>query len=175
MIINYLLNLLSKFLYKESDYINIDIVIPKEIFFRTQLICNYISVEENCNFDLTTFIYLLYLDFVKNSIINYNPQKVFERLTHNYIDKKSLIITNGYENYELKNSISTYTYNICFDKFEASKGQLILDELYELFHTKIPFCRLLEALWISFIYEYKTGDNKKTFNYLRKILKENIT
>ncbi|WP_279285241.1 hypothetical protein [Clostridium chromiireducens] len=43
MWINSLFNIFSEFLHKAPDYIDIDISIPKEIYLRTQLICDYIS------------------------------------------------------------------------------------------------------------------------------------
>ena len=159
---------------KKSDYIYFKILIPKETVFRTQLICEYICEEENCNFDINTFLYLLYCDFIHKSIENYNPEKTLKLLTTNYVDDKSFIITNGYDSVELKNNLSFNKFTIQFDKNEALKGQLILNELSELFHINIPFNTLLSQLWISFIYNYKTGNNKKAFTHIKRILKENI-
>ncbi|UYZ38984.1 hypothetical protein OD350_29290 (plasmid) [Clostridium beijerinckii] len=175
MFFNNIFNMLSKYLHKDSDYITVTIILPKEVILRTQLICNYISEEEDCYFDLNSFLLLLYLDFIKDCIEKYDPKKVLQRLTYNYLDKKPLIITNGYEKYQLNSTSSYYEYNINFEKTEASKGELILDELHELFHCHISFNTLIEQLWVSFIYRYKTGENKKAFAYLRRILKENIT
>lgn len=168
-----LFNALSGFLHKEPDYIDIDISIPREIYLRTQLICDYISEEEDVDFDLNSFIFLLFYDFIKECIEHYNPKKVFTKLTFNYIDKQTLVITNGYEKYEVDNGINFYNLNISFDKNEVEKGELILEELSELFHSKISFSTLIEQLWISFIYEYKTGDNKKAFTYLKRIIHAN--
>ena len=117
---------------------------------------------------------LLYLDFVRESIEHYNPQKVLKQLTFDYINNKSLLISNGSDIYKVNNNISYSNYSIEFDIEEAEKGQLILNELFELFHIKIHFNKLIEQIWISFIYKYKTGDNKKAFSYLRNILKANL-
>lgn len=175
MLFTNVFNSLSKYLENKSPYINITVRIPKDIMIRTKLICDYISHEEDCNFDLNIYIYLLYLDFIKDCIENYNPKKILDRLAHDYINQKSLIITNGYEKYQINtNTISFYKYSLRFDKDDAAKGILILDELFELFHFNISFDKLIEQLWISFIYNYKTGDNKKAFSYLRRILRENL-
>lgn len=159
---------------KQNDYIKVNILIPKETVFRTQLICEYICEEEECDFDLNTFIYLLYCDFIKQSVEHYNPEKTLKKLTTDYINNKTLIITNGYDNIKLNSNISFNKYTVEFDKEEALKGQLILNELHELFHVNITFNSLLSQLWISFIYDYKTGDNKKAFTSLKKMLQENI-
>lgn len=174
MFVNSIIECISNFIQKSNHYINIDICIPKDIVLRTKLICNYISDKEDCDFDLNTFIMLLYLDFVRESIEHYNPQKVLKQLTFDYVNNKSLLISNGSDSYQVNNNISYSSYSIEFDIEEAEKGQLILNELFELFHVRIPFNKLIEQLWISFIYKYKTGDNKKAFNYLRNILKTNI-
>lgn len=173
MWINSLFNIFSEFLHKAPDYIDIDISIPKEIYLRTQLICDYISDEEDVDFDLNSFIFLLFYDFIKDCIEHYNPKKVFEKLTFNYINKQTLVITNGYEEIEINNGINFYKLRISFDKYDVDKGELILEELSELFHSKISFNQLIEQLWVSFIYEYKTGDNKKAFAYLKRIVKAN--
>lgn len=174
MFINSILVCISNLLRKSDSYININIAIPKETVLRTQLMCKYISEEENCDFDLNTFIMLLYLDFVRESIEHYNPQKVLKQLTFDYVNNKSLLISNGSDSYQVNNNISYSNYSIEFDIEEAEKGQLILNELFELFHIKISFNKLIEQIWISFIYKYKTGDNKKAFSYLRNILKANL-
>ncbi|WP_315069182.1 hypothetical protein [uncultured Clostridium sp.] len=175
MLIKRLFNSVLEYLEEKSNYIQVNISIPKDIFLRTELICKYISKSENCSFDISTFIILLYLDFIKDCIENYNPKKLLDRLRHEYVKDRSIIISNGYENYQVEdNTISYYNLSIIFDKEEAAKGNLILDEIFELFHTKFSFNTLIEKLWIGFIQTYKYGDNRKAFNHIRDILKDNI-
>lgn len=159
---------------KNGNYVYLNVYIPSETVLRTNLICNYISEEENCDFDIQSLIYLLYADFIKNAVEHYNPKKVFEKLTKNYINEQKLIITNGYEKVIINSKISYYKIEIEFDKEEATNGQLILNEIEELFHKRISFNSLISQLWISFIYDYKTGNNTQAFNYIRKALKEHI-
>lgn len=175
MVLYKLYKIFQNYLESKSSNIIVTIHLPQNIVYRTELICHYISEEEKCDFDLNTFLLLLYYDFVKECIETYNPKKILQKLTHKYFNDKSLIISNGYENYQLSGmtkSLCTITIN--FDKQESSKGELILKELEELFHTKILFSTLLEQIWMNFIENYKTGDNKKAFNYLRTILKNSL-
>ena len=171
---NNLLAYIGQLFNQNDKYVYLNLYIPSEIVLRTKLICNYISQEENCDFDIQSLIYLLYADFIKNAVEHYNPKKVFEKLTKNYINEQKLIITNGYEKVIIASKISYYKIEIEFDKEEATNGQLILNEIEELFHKRISFNSLISQLWISFISDYKTGKNAQAFNYIKKILKKHI-
>ena len=58
----------------ESNEVIFDVNIPKNILFRTELICEYVQEEHEYTFNLNNFLILLYLDFVKTSIKTYNPE-----------------------------------------------------------------------------------------------------
>lgn len=147
--------------------------IPNSTLYRTELICRYISDETEDSFELENFLMLLYMDFIKNSIKNYNPEKVFQKLRKIYYDSDTLIISNGTESYSFdRTNINLCNITISMSKKDIEKGQLILDEIYELYRYRFSFPKLLESLWLNFIDDYKTGDNKKAYQSIIDLLKE---
>lgn len=149
--------------------------IPNCILHRTELICKYISDEHNCNFSIENFLMLLYLDFIKNSIKNYNPESTFKLLTKDYYKDTYLYLSNGTNKYKITTQHYEKTLlTISIDKNDVAKGQLILDELYDLYKFRIPFSKLIENLWIGFIEDYKTGTTKRAYYSLIKLLKDTL-
>ena len=170
-ILSTLITIVSNLFAKENSNC-ITISIPRDIVYRTKLICSYISDQGDSHFDLSTFILLLYLDFIKTSITHYNPQKTFKKLTTPYYTNNRIILSNGSEECIVeRSSTNMSTYTIEFNDDDIQKGELILKELYELFHYKISFSKMIEQIWIGFITEYKTGDNKKAFLDIKRMLK----
>lgn len=174
MFISNIFNSLVNFFSKKNTYLSVKLSIPTDIVIHTKLICNYISNKENYILDLQTLIYILYSDFIRAYIEDYTPEEVYKLLTTNYIDNNTLIITNGYDETIIKNKISYYTCILEFESEEAQIGQLILDEIKELFHISISFNSLISQLWIGYIHKYRIGENKKAFSDLIKILKKNF-
>lgn len=166
------INFISNLFVQESDP-EFTLNIPDNILHRTELICNYISTEKGYDFDVDNFLMLLYLDFIKNSIKNYNPAKVFKELTIDYYQDQYIDMSDGETTYRIprvKHNKTNLTLTMAED--DVIKGQLILDELYDLYHYRIPFSKLLENLWIGFIEAYKIGENKKAYHNIVKLLKE---
>ena len=146
--------------------------IPKNVYLRTELICRYITDDLGYDFELENFLMLLYLEFVQNSIKKYNPKKLFQDLNTNYYPCDTIILTNGVNAYSIDRiNQSKVDLTINIEEVEVKKGQLILDELYELYNIKISFKTLLEKLWIKFIEDYKVGANKKTYTLIVNMLK----
>ncbi|MGL5149927.1 MAG: hypothetical protein ACRC7N_05045 [Clostridium sp.] len=170
------LNIFSKiidiFVKEEAIDDNIfEITLPNNVLHRTELICNYISSEYGHDFSLDNFLMLLYLDFIKSSITNYNPKKIYAKLTTEYYKKKTLILESGDEKYEVVlNGDDFTTLTISIEEEDKEKGMLILEELYDLYRIRISFNRLLEALWIDFIEGYKKGENTKAFKTIVNLL-----
>ena len=170
-ILSTLIAIVSNLFVKENSNC-ITINIPRDIVYRTELICSYISDQGEPDFDLSTFILLLYLDFIKTSITHYNPQKTFKKLTTLYYTSNKIVLSNGSEECIVdRSNTNMSTYTIEFNPEDIQKGELILNELYELFHYKISFSKMIEQIWIGFITEYKTGDNKKAFLDIKRMLK----
>lgn len=151
-----------------------DINIPKNIVFRTQLICKCVEEEHDYTFNLNNFLMLLYIDFIKTSIKTYNPEKTFQLLTKSFFEP-DLILSNGSDQYNIKRTNFEYSnITVTIKKEDYDKGQLILDELYDIYRYKINFSHLIEALWLDFIECYKTGSKKRAYYSIVKLLKENF-
>lgn len=158
---------------KEDHIITFNINIPKNVVIRTQLICDLVQEEHNYIFNINNFLMLLYINFIKTSIKSYNPEKTFKLLTQSFYEP-DLILTNGSDKCIVKRN--NYEYNnitIEIDKNDFEKGQLILDELFDIYKYKISFSHLIEALWLDFIEAYKSGSNKKAYYFIIQLLKQN--
>lgn len=167
-------NLIEKVFAVESDP-EFELCIPNNILHRTELICEYIKTEKGYDFEVEGFLMLLYLDFIKNCIKSYNPRKVFKQLTEEYYQDQYLTAVNcGVSEIIPIVKYSKTNLVISMAEEDVRKGQLILDELYDLYGYRISFSKLLENLWIGFIEDYKTGENKRAYYSIVKILKECI-
>ena len=156
----------------ESNEVIFDVNIPKNILFRTELICEYVQEEHDYNFNLNNFLMLLYLDFVKTSIKTYNPEKVFQLLSKDFFET-DLLISNGSESCNIKrNNFEFSNITISIARKDYLKGQLILDELYDIYKCKFSFSHLIEALWLDFIECYKTGSKKRAYYSIINLLKD---
>lgn len=177
---NNFLNKVTYFLYdlfdaftQEEKVKTFTISIPSDVLLRSKLICEFIESEIHDDFNLDNMLMLLYLDFIKDSIENYNPKTVYTLLNKSYYDTRNIVIASGNDSVsidrapvalsDLKMSISTEDYK---------KGQLILDEIYEIYQSRYSFAKLIECLWMNFIYSYKTDENKKAYRSIVKMLKE---
>lgn len=155
---------------KNQEYFYVNI--PENILCRTQLICDFIQEEHDCVFGLNNFLMLLYLDFLKTSVKSYNPEKLFKLLSKDFF-QADIIISNGTEDY----SINRTNYNfsnltISMNRWDFEKGQLILDEIYDLYKYKFSFSHLIQALWLDFIENYKNGTNKSAYYSIISLLKQ---
>lgn len=152
-----------------------DVTLPTNVLTRTELICKYISSEKGYDFEIENFLMLLYLDFIKTSVKSYNPKKIYEQLTTKYYEKRTMLLNIGDESFEVETTnVTLTTLEISISREDYEKGQLILDELYDLYKIRISFNRLLESLWIGFIESYKRGENKRAYSSIVKILKETL-
>lgn len=165
-------NFISDLFAKECDP-EFTISIPDNIIHRTELICSYIRDEQGYDFEIENFLMLLYFDFIKNSIKNYNPKKVFEDLNKDFYKEEYIDLVIHNEHCRVRTAKYNKT-NITMSmaKEDVKKGQLILDELYDLYGYRFQFSKLLENLWIRFIEDYKTGTNKRAYHSIVKLLKE---
>lgn len=166
-------NFIENLFAVESDP-EFELCIPDNILHRTELICEYIKTEKGYDFEVEGFLMLLYMDFIKNCIKNYNPRKVLKQLTENYYKDQYITAVNFGDTPEIIPIVKYKKTKLVISMAEEDvrKGQLILDELYDLYRYRIPFSKLLENLWIGFIEDYKTGENKRAYHSIVKILKE---
>lgn len=170
----FIYNLIDKFIPK-SKFKTFNLNIPSDTLYRTKLICDFIEDEIDEDFRLENFLMLIYLDFIKNAVKNYNPKSIYTLLNKSYYDTKTILLSDGNEIISIdRDPTDLSLLQITISRKDFEKGQLILDEIYELYKSRYSFSKLLECLWMDFIASYKTGENKRAYHSIIKILKECI-
>lgn len=165
-------NILQNLLVTESSPM-FTLHIPNNTLYRTELICKYISDEQGYDFGLENFLMLLYLDFIQDAIKHYNPHKIFELLKKSYYTSETIILSNGIDTYSIdKVDLNVCNLTITMSESDVKKGELILNEIYELYRYRFQFSKLLESLWLNFIEGYKCGDNKRAYHSMVNLLKK---
>lgn len=154
----------------------IHIKVPTNVIKRAELMCMYIEDDIDCDFKIDNLMMLLYMDFVKYAVKNYNPTRVLKEATRkqrNFEDSDTikLQINGEVQEVKRKNTINYSTLEIKIPKKEYQKGQLILDELQSLYGCTIPFGVMFGNLLVNFIEDYKDGTNKRAYTSIVKILK----
>lgn len=176
-------NLISKITYSIYNFIEyfarddktktISVSIPSDILYRSQLICEYIKGEIDEDFDLDNLLMILYMNFIKECVKNYNPKSVYALLNKTYYDTKNIIISDGKNDISIARApVKLSVLELSISTMDFKKGQLILDEIYELYHSRYSFSKLLESLWMDLIYSYKTGQNKRAYHSIIKMLEK---
>lgn len=151
--------------------IDLEIIVPTNIVYRTQMICDFISKQLGTEFCLYDFIMLLYIDFIDNSIKKYEPLKMLKTLNIN--NNQSISIYCMDESYEYdKHSENRKLVIITITKEDSERGQILLDEMEELYGQKISLEKMFNSIWINFIEDYKHGKNKDALSYIIKIIKD---
>lgn len=161
------------FIHSLSSEITITLIVPTNIVKRTQLICNYISEELDIEFCIYDFIMLLYENFIKNSIKKYEPIKMIKKLNKSYSYDE--IIKISYSDKEVysfnRNKCDKKQVIIKMPKETAYNGQLLLDELYDLYRHNLNIEKMIYKIWIDFIEDYKRGEENKVLKDIIKMLK----
>lgn len=172
---NGILNALGTFIQSFSENITMRLVIPTNVFNRTQLICEYIEGEVEINFGIEDFLMVVYMDYIKSSVRKYDPIKIYKELNscYGYTDKIKISSGSYVQEYDRLNCRKTEI-TISMTKKDARKGQLLLNEMKELYGLNMSFDKMLIALWINFIEKYKRGDSSKCLKAILKILKDTI-
>lgn len=176
-------NFINKITYWIYDIIDIfvqkekiksfSITIPSHVLYRSKLICSYIETEIHDSFSLDNLVMILYLNFIKDCIRNYNPVSVYNLLNKIYYDSKNIVLSCGDESISIDlDPVKLSSLDMCIAEKDYEKGQLILDELYELYGCRFSFSNLIECLWMDFICSYKNGQNKRAYHSIIKMLKE---
>ncbi|WP_110925927.1 hypothetical protein [Bacillus massiliglaciei] len=132
--------------------------IPTYLYLRAAALVDFICEEYDLDFDLGTFIWILYRDFLgraykyNNLIELCNFINAMEDNEVKVIDYQGAIINRSKVPEGMTKIIITLT------KKEALKGELVLSDLYEAFCISITLERLIEMHFIHFIREYKKGN-----------------
>lgn len=151
----------------------INLIIPTDVFYRTELMCKCISSDIGIEWELIHFIFYIYQGFIQDTIEKYEPKKIIRMISRNskYFQKTTFSVDGEDFSYsKYSNRISKLVIEL--DKEEVKKGELILCELGELYGCNINFGELLSIIWIDYIEEYKKGNNKKTYKTLHKLANE---
>lgn len=154
-----------------SNIININI--PNNILYRTQLICSSISNKNNIDFNLNNFITILFDSFIDKCIKQYNPDTILKMLifNKNFNNNNNLVIKYNDISYNINNNHNNnYIMNIELSDDINSESILILDEIYDLYGYKFTVSNLIESIWISYIEDYKKGINKRIYYKLNKLV-----
>lgn len=167
-VVSTLVKTFKGFLPSSKQENDLEILVPKNIYTRTEMICLYIEDEVSklgdyeCSFTVANLIMFLYEEFLNESIKNYNPDKIRQEIDipHNY-DEKLRINANDKTYLYAKYSGKNIALGIEMSEREMAKGQLLLDELDDLQGGAPMLEKMLAALWINFIESYKKGQGNK--------------
>jgi hypothetical protein len=166
-------DMIESFLSSFSKTEMLEIIVPTNVYLRTKLLCEYISEKVEVYFDVSNFLMTLYLDFLQSAIEKYNPKKIQEQITRSHGYDDILLIHANDKIYEYKKREGKQTtITIGIDKKDGRKGQLLLDEMEELYGQAPSLEKLLSILWINFIEDYKAGNNQKALNDIIRMLKK---
>lgn len=153
---------------------SLEIVVPKNIYLRTQLICAYIQDFTGQTFDENMFLTLLYDDFLRNSIERYNPNTIRHEIDRYRHDEKLLIHSNDRIYAYGKSKGKHIVFTIAFYKSQIEKGELLLDELEEIYGESPTLEQMIATIWVNFIEDYKTTGSKVALQRIEALLIKSI-
>lgn len=144
----------------EPTTCDFEIRMPTFLYLKAAALVDFISEEYELNFDLGTFIWILYRDFIgraykynnQDDLYNFILSMDYRELEINdYQNKKSIINKSKEPEGETKIVFA-------LTKKEALKGELVLVDLYEAFSFHVSLEKVIEMHVIHFIREYKKGN-----------------
>lgn len=156
----------------EPNTTDIELIIPKDVFYRTELMCECISDELDLDFELAHFLTALYDNFIYEAVTRYDTKKIARSLQlRKKYERKTIITIDGKQ--EVYNLIADNTNTILIEmqNNDIKKGELILSELKALYHCDASFPELMSSIWIDYIEQYKQG-KKTAYSQLLNLIKE---
>lgn len=169
---NQLIKNINSLINSFSDYVSLELIVPSNIVYRTEMICDYISKQTNSDFGIYDLINLLYITLIDNSTKKYEPYKILKNLNKTYDYDDIIKISDGTNICDcIKKDCKRNRVIIKMNKTDASKGQLLLDELEDLYGHGLNLDKMVYKIWINFIEEYKTGENSKILSSIITMLK----
>lgn len=167
---NMFTNTIKNLIYVDVSTESLEVVVPKNVFLRTQLLCGYVEDVTGQSFDENTLLTLLYDDFLNNSIERYDLSAVRQEIDQTKYDEKLLIHSNDtiYEYGKRRGARMVVT--ISFDKNQVEKGELLLDELVEIYGKSPTLEMMVSAIWINFIEDYKINGGQQTLRKIKALL-----
>lgn len=169
-----IMNRIVDFMFVDEKCNNdVVVMLPKNILHRTQLLCEYVSSEKGYDFSLENFLMLLYYDFMRESISQSSPEKIYKYIKRNTFEQEFITIAYGdYRETFLRNDIDSVSITIEMGDDDMKKGELILTELNDVFGCNISIGELISSIWINFIEDYRNGTTKKAYKTIVKILND---
>lgn len=157
--------------FKKTE--SLEIVVPKNIYVRTKLICDYIEETLDVSFQIANFLMLLYVEFLQTALKTYNPSTIHNAITRKHGYNEKLLIHDNEKVYacnkqEKKQTILT----IVIDKKEAEKGRLLLEEIDDLYGQAPSLEKMIGTLWINYIEDYKEGNPHNSIQSIITLLKK---
>ena len=153
----------------------IEVRVNSDVLHRAELMCVHAEDQNKKDFDLNDFISLLYFDFIKYAVRNYNPRRVLKEATLKNIpnekDNTLKLIVDGKETFHSKKRIKYETILFKMENTDAKKGELILSELNDLYNVEITLEELVSNLLTNYIEDYKYGINKRAYTSINKVVK----
>lgn len=152
---------------------SLEIVVPKNVYVRTKLICDYIEDSLDVSFQIANFLMLLYVEFLQTALKSYNPSTIHNVITRTHGYNEKLLIHDNEKVYafnkqEKKQTILT----IVIDKKEAEKGRLLLEEIDDLYGQAPSLEKMISTLWINYIEDYKEGNPHNSIPSIIALLKK---
>lgn len=162
----------------EPTTCDFEVRMPTYLYLKATALVDFISEEYELEFDLGTFIWILYRDFIGRAYKYNNQDDLYNFISsmdsreieiNDYQSKKFIINRSKEPEGETK---ITFT----LTKKEALKGELVLVDLYEAFSFHITLEKVIEMHLIHFIKEYKKGNLPNAVadivKYCRKIFSD---
>lgn len=155
---------------EESTDANLKLIVPANIVYRSELICEYISKQIGHEFCIYDLILLLYKDFINSNILKYDTLKMLRELTKDHDEVIKLKI--GDKVLEHKKECNRKLVIITVPKKDTLSGELLLEELKDIYGKEISLEKMFCNIWINFIEQYKRGENQEILNNIIEIIKE---
>lgn len=170
----------NEFITKLTSYIesfqkteSLEIVIPKNVYVRTKLICDYIEDSLDVSFQIANFLMLLYVEFLQTALKTYNPSIIYNAITRTHGYNEKLLIHDNEKVYAFKKQEKKQTIlTIVIDKKEAEKGRLLLEEIDDLYGQAPSLEKMIGTLWINYIEDYKEGKPHNSLPSIIALLKK---
>lgn len=151
------------------------LTLPSNVYYRSHLLCDYISEKVGVSFGLSDFIMMLYLEFLETSIETYKPDKIYEAITRSNGYDDTVVIHEQDQVYTFKKRETKRTdIFLTMAKRDAKKGHLLLDEMEDLYGQAPTLEKLVSTLLINFIEDYKTGHHQKALNGIVRALRQQL-
>lgn len=156
-----------------SSNIHLKLLIPNDVFFRAQVLCDDVEVMTESRFRLNNLVEMLLIDFL-DEVIKYQNIKAIYSLLIEYDQGTPNIRLLHYQKrnveevplYPIRKKSDDYEEYYCkIDRKLALRAEVMLHDIAQLY-PQHPFTveRVLEVLLIDFIEKYRKGEAQTLIN-----------